>query len=85
MEKEEDILISYGDIIYNVSVLDKLLASEEDSAVIVDDEWYSYWSMRCENPLEDAEPLMFDAQDYLTEIGQKTDELQKYNRSILDL
>ena len=40
-------------------------------SVVVDDGWYEYWSARCENPLDDAETLMFDRNDYLTEIGQK--------------
>jgi adenylylsulfate kinase-like enzyme len=43
----------------------------------VDDGWYEYWSERCENPLDDAETLMFDENDYLIEIGQKTTELLK--------
>ena len=85
MEQEDDILISYGDIIYHASVLDKILASEEDSSVIVDDGWYEYWSERCENPLDDAETLMFDGQDYLTEIGQKTNDLSKVQSQYIGL
>lgn len=85
MEQEDDILISYGDIIYHASALDKILASEEDSSVIVDDGWYEYWSERCENPLDDAETLMFDGQDYLTEIGQKTNDLSKVQSQYIGL
>ena len=57
MEKESDILISYGDIIYSKEVLEKILQSQDDMGVIVDDGWYEYWSARCENPLDDAEKL----------------------------
>ena len=85
METQEDILISYGDIIYNETVLKKILASEEECSVIVDDEWYSYWSERCENPLDDAETLMFDKDDYLTEIGQKTTDLAKIQSQYIGL
>lgn len=85
METQEDILISYGDIIYNETVLKKILVSEEPSSVIVDDGWYSYWSERCENPLDDAETLMFDENDYLTEIGQKTTELEKVQSQYIGL
>lgn len=85
METQEDILISYGDIIYNETVLRKILISEEPSSVIVDDGWYSYWSERCENPLDDAETLMFDENDYLTEIGQKTTELAKVQSQYIGL
>lgn len=82
---EDQILISYGDIIYTPDVLNTILASEEDSAVVVDDGWYGYWSMRCEDPLEDAETLMFDAQDHLTEIGQKTSDLAKVQSQYIGL
>lgn len=85
MMDEEDVLISYGDIIYNTDVLKKILASEYDSSVIVDDRWYEYWSARCENPLDDAETLMFDENDYLTEIGQKTDDLTKVQSQYIGL
>ncbi len=85
METQEDILISYGDIIYNETVLRKVLASDEPASVIVDDGWYSYWSERCENPLDDAETLMFDENDYLIEIGQKTDDLSKVQSQYIGL
>ena len=85
MEAEDDILISYGDIIYNKEVLGKILQSEENMSVIVDDGWYEYWSARCENPLDDAETLMSDDNDYLTEIGQKTSDLNKVQSQYIGL
>lgn len=85
MSQESDILISYGDIIYNADVFKKILNSGEESSVIVDDGWYEYWSARCENPLDDAETLMFDEQDYLTEIGQKTNDLGKVQSQYIGL
>ena len=85
METQEDILISYGDIIYSEAVLKKILSSDEPASVIVDDGWYSYWSQRCENPLDDAETLMFNEDDYLTEIGQKTTELSKVQSQYIGL
>lgn len=85
METQDDILVSYGDIIYNETVLKKILASAEPASVIVDDGWYSYWKERCENPLDDAETLMFDENDYLTEIGQKTTVLEKVQSQYIGL
>lgn len=85
MEAQEDILISYGDIIYSDTVLKKILASDEPASVIVDDGWYSYWSERCENPLDDAETLIFDESDYLIEIGQKTTDLTKVQSQYIGL
>lgn len=85
METQDDILISYGDIIYTDVVLRKVLSSDADSSVTVDDEWFSYWSERCENPLDDAETLLFDAEDYLTEIGQKTADLSRVQSQYIGL
>lgn len=85
LESEEDIIISYGDIIYEESVFRKILGAEDDISVIVDDGWYGYWAERCENPLDDAETLMFDQDDYLTEIGQKTTELAKVQSQYIGL
>lgn len=85
METEEDIIISYGDIIYGKPVFDKILEAKDDMSVIVDDGWYEYWSERCENPLDDAETLMFDQDNFLTEIGQKTTELAKVQAQYIGL
>ncbi|MDE5825227.1 MAG: phosphocholine cytidylyltransferase family protein [Lachnospiraceae bacterium] len=85
METENDIIVSYGDIIYNEAVFQKILDAEDDMSVIVDDGWYGYWSERCEDPLDDAESLMFDGEDYLTDIGQKTTDLAKVQSQYIGL
>ncbi len=85
MEIEDDIIISYGDIIYDEQVFRKILESEDDMSVVVDDGWYEYWSERCEDPLDDAETLLFDESDYLTEIGQKTNDLSKVQSQYIGL
>lgn len=85
MESEEDIIISYGDIIYGEAVFRKILTAEDDMSVIVDDGWYDYWVERCENPLDDAETLMVDEDNYLTEIGQKTTDLAKVQSQYIGL
>jgi len=82
---EEDIIVSYGDIIYGTDVFEKILQAKDPMSVIVDDGWYGYWSERCENPLDDAETLMYDAEDYLVEIGQKTTELEKVQSQYIGL
>lgn len=85
MEQEDDILISYGDIVYKEEVLQAILHVEDEGAVVVDDGWYAYWSDRCENPLDDAETLMYDSSDYLIEIGQKTTKLEKVQSQYIGL
>lgn len=85
MEQAEDIIVSYGDIIYEESVLKKIMAADHDISIVVDDGWYQYWADRCENPLDDAETLMYDEMDHLIEIGQKTDDLSKIQSQYIGL
>lgn len=85
MKAEEDIIVSYGDIIYDETVFRSILSEQDTMSVIVDDGWYEYWSERCENPLDDAETLMYDDDHYLTEIGQKTTELDKVQSQYIGL
>lgn len=85
IENATDVLVSYGDIVYNENVLNTILQSEKEISVIVDDGWFNYWSERAENPLEDAETLLFNEEGYLEEIGQKTDDLNKIQAQYIGL
>ena len=71
LNSEEDVIISYGDIVYSHKILNKLISSNADIAITVDLNWESYWRSRSPNPLDDAETLRFDKNNLLTEIGQK--------------
>lgn len=81
----DEIIVSYGDIIYDTEVFRTILEAENEISVIVDDGWYEYWSERCENPLDDAETLLFDQQGNLTEIGQKTADLDRIKAQYIGL
>jgi len=67
---DDDLIISYADIIYNKEILDKLLESTNDFSVVVDRRWKELWSQRMENPLKDVETLKIK-NDKITEIGKK--------------
>ena len=66
----DDLIISYADIIYKKEVLDKLIESKDDFSVVVDKDWKQLWMARMENPLEDAETLKIK-NGYIYEIGKK--------------
>ena len=70
-EFDDDIIISYGDIVYSEDVLSKLIEEKEDISVIIDKNWKEYWSKRIQNPLDDVETLKIDKTGYITEIGLK--------------
>lgn len=66
----EDLLISYGDIVYEPAVLKAVLAGQGDLVVAADIDWERLWSQRMDNPLDDAET--FKVEDgHLVELGKK--------------
>ncbi|MEE1925399.1 phosphocholine cytidylyltransferase family protein [Pseudomonas sp. 148P] len=67
----EDLLIAYGDIIYQPSVLESLLATDAPLAISIDREWRRFWEIRMDNPLADAETLKLDSADCIIELGRK--------------
>ncbi len=67
-----DIIISYGDIVYEQNVLQQLLAAKAPIALVIDKAWHDYWQIRMENPLDDAETLKVNQQGYISELGKKT-------------
>ena len=68
---DDSIIISYGDIIFEKKVLEQLINAKDDSCVVIDKDWHRYWKIRFENPLDDAESLIIDENDYIKNIGQK--------------
>jgi len=66
----DDIIISYADIIYKKEILEKLITSNEDFNVVIDKDWRTLWSLRMENPLEDAETLRV-VDGNIVELGKK--------------
>lgn len=65
-----DVIVSYGDIVFEPRVIGALLRSEEDFTVAVDKGWHAYWSLRQEDPLQDAETMKI-RDGYIMELGRK--------------
>jgi choline kinase len=70
---EEDVIIAYGDIVFEEHVLSKLLECDAEIALAIDKEWQRYWSSRMEDPLSDAETLKINEQGNIFEVGKKPD------------
>lgn len=71
----DDLIVGYGDIIYEPRVLKALLADRHEIAVVVDKSWRSYWEHRFDDPLSDAESLRLDDQGRITDIGAEASDL----------
>ena len=81
----DSVIISYGDIIFQKDVLEKLILADDDISVIIDENWEEYWKIRFENPLEDAESLVIDEEKYIQNIGQKVNTIQEINGQYIGL
>ena len=69
--KGDDLLITYGDIVYRQEVLQKVMQDDSEIGVVVDKQWKNYWQARMEDPLSDAETLKIDASGNIIELGKK--------------
>lgn len=68
-ELNGDVIISYGDIIFEKRILSKLLSTTHDISVIIDLKWEKYFRARFGNPYSEGESLMYDSNYKIIEIG----------------
>ena len=79
------VIIAYGDIIYESKILKKLLSEKNDLAVVVDKNWKNLWSIRFDNPLNDAESLKLNKKGYIIDIGQKIKNIEESEGQFIGL
>ncbi|GMV55114.1 MAG: hypothetical protein AMXMBFR6_09190 [Betaproteobacteria bacterium] len=71
MNGDQDLLIAYGDIVYETRVLTALLTVDAPVVVMIDRQWLRYWRLRLDDPLVDAETLKLGPDGRLQELGRK--------------
>jgi choline kinase len=72
-----DLIIAYGDIVYQSNNLEALMACDDEIALMIDSQWREFWSVRLEDPLSDAETLKIDTDGYVVELGKKPDSYEQ--------
>ncbi len=77
MMEGDDLLITYGDIVYSDEVIDKVLTDESEISVVVDKGWEVYWKARMENPMDDAETLKINEVGDIIELGKKAHAIKE--------
>ncbi|OYT52914.1 MAG: hypothetical protein B6U72_07230 [Candidatus Altiarchaeales archaeon ex4484_2] len=70
-EFDDDLLVSYSDILYDKSVLDELIDYPGDFVVIVDVDWKRYWMLRYGRINHDTESLSLSDDRRITELGSQ--------------
>lgn len=71
MTGDEDILVTYGDIVYTADTLKSVILGDAPISVGVDLNWRDYWQARMSNPLDDAETLRLTDGNLVIELGKK--------------
>jgi choline kinase len=71
LDGTDDVVIAYGDIVYEPRLVTALAAVRGPVGVVVDREWRRLWELRMDDPLADAETLRLDADGYLVELGRR--------------
>jgi choline kinase len=80
-----DLLIVYGDIVFEPKVLAALTASAHDVAVVVDRGWRALWSMRMEDPLADASTMRIGKGGRILELGLRPTSLDEIEGQYIGL
>ena len=65
-----NIIISYSDILFDPSVVERTLNSDHDISVVVDIDWRGYYVGRKDHPISEAENVIFNSNNEVEKIGK---------------
>jgi L-glutamine-phosphate cytidylyltransferase len=82
---DDSVIISYADIIYEKKVLQLLINAKDEISIIFDKLWKQYWEIRFDNPLDDAESLIIDGENFITSVGQKVQDISQIQGQYIGL
>lgn len=80
-----DLVIAYGDIVFEPRIACALLAEDAPLATTIDRGWRRYWSLRMEDPLSDAETLRLSRDGDIVEIGKPPASLEEIEGQYMGL
>ena len=81
----DSVIVSYGDIIFEPKIIKNLIDSRHDISIVIDKNWKDLWSVRFDNPLEDAESLRLDKNELILELGQKVENINDIQGQFIGL
>ena len=59
------------------------MTCDDDIALMIDAKWKDLWSLRQDNPLDDAETLVMDNDGYIIELGKKPQSYEQIQGQLL--
>lgn len=84
-EFNDDILVSYSDILFEEKMLIKMMKADVDFGVAVDKEWKEYWQKRYGKIDFDTESLSMDLNGNITELGMENPRLEDIDARYIGL
>lgn len=74
-EFDEDVIVSYSDILFEEQMLQKMMEAKGNYVVAVDDNWKAYWEKRYGRVDFDTESLSLDSENNIKELGLENPKL----------
>ncbi|MFT4552898.1 MAG: choline kinase [Chlamydiales bacterium] len=84
-EFDDDLIISYSDIIYTPAVLQKIVSDTSPISLVIDKGWQKLWEYRMDNPLADVETLKLNENNEILELGKKPGSLEEIEGQYIGL
>lgn len=84
-EFNEDMIVSYSDILFEEQMLRQMINVEGDIAVAVDDNWKAYWKKRYGRVDFDTESLAIDSKDRILELGLENPPMESIDARYIGL
>ena len=84
-EFDDDVIVSYSDILFEDKMLETMMASNDEFACAVDDGWKEYWKNRYGTVDFDTESLTIDKSGYITELGLENPLLESIDSRYIGL
>ena len=69
-ELKGNVVVAYSDIIFDAAIVRRLLEAQSDISIVVDTDWRSYYVDRKDHPIEEAENVIFGADNKVIKIGK---------------
>jgi len=69
-ELQDNVIVSYSDIIFAPRIVERLLDSSADISIVVDVDWRGRYENRDQHPIEEAENVVVDANLSVLDIGK---------------
>lgn len=84
-EFDDDIIVSYSDILFSGEMLQGMIRAEGDFVVAVDDDWKKYWKARYGRVDFDTESMTIDADSNIISLGLENPPLNEIDARYVGL